>query len=135
MRGDQRATGMRRDDIRVGASLFWHLRSRFGRRRRAFQVVEPACVLGARPRSRHRSCSHSATRLRVFQREDDVPYEKQADGVLLRGWVDESGAVYSFPKAPPLRNCSRQFLSGECEKTAARSTSPLPTVETSLPYY
>ena len=64
-----------------------------------------------------------------------TPVSAQADGVLLRGWVDESGEVYSFPKAPPLRNCSRQFLSGECEKTATRSTSPLPTVETSLPYY
>src|ERR1700744_1948020 len=32
------------------ASLFWHLRSRLGRRR-AFQVAEPACVLGAGPRS------------------------------------------------------------------------------------
>jgi hypothetical protein len=61
------------------ASLFWRLRTRFGRRR-AFQVVEPACVLDAGPRSRDRSCSHSATGLRVFQREEDVPDDKQAEG-------------------------------------------------------
>ena len=63
-----------------------------------------------------------------------TPVSAQADGVLLRGWVDEGGAVYSFPKAPPLRDCGRRDVRGECGSTP-RSTSPLPTVETSLPYY
>src|ERR1700733_12127222 len=40
----------------------------------------PAVLAGPGPRSRHRSCSHSATCLRVFQREDDVPDDKQAEG-------------------------------------------------------
>ena len=63
-----------------------------------------------------------------------TPVSAQADGVLLRGWVDESGAVMSFPTATPFRDCGRRDIRGECG-TKPRSTSPLPTVETSLPFY
>jgi len=63
-----------------------------------------------------------------------TPVSAQADGVLLRGWIDESGAVISFPKASPFLDCGRRDVSGACS-TNPRSTSPLPTVETSLPYY
>jgi hypothetical protein len=63
-----------------------------------------------------------------------TPVSAQADGVLLRGWIDESGAVISFPKATPFRDCTRRDVRGECE-SKPRSTSPLPTIETSVPYY
>ena len=47
-----------------------------------------------------------------------APVSAQADGVLLRGWVDESGAVLSFPKAPLNYDCSRRVgLSGPCPST------------------
>lgn len=62
-----------------------------------------------------------------------TPVSAQADGVLLRGWVDESGAVMSFPKASPFY-CTRLGGGiGPCE-SKPRTTSPLPTVETALPY-
>jgi len=62
-----------------------------------------------------------------------TPVSAQADGVLLRGWIDESGAVISFPKATPFY-CNRLGDIGPCE-SKPRTTSPLPTVETGLPYY
>ena len=65
-----------------------------------------------------------------------TPVSAQADGVLLRGWIDETGAVMSFPKASPFY-CNRLGrISGDigpCE-SKPRTTSPLPTVETALPY-
>ena len=63
-----------------------------------------------------------------------TPVSAQADGVLLRGWIDESGAVISVPKASPFLDCGRRDVSGAFA-TKPRSTSPLPTVETWLPYY
>ena len=65
-----------------------------------------------------------------------TPVSAQADGVLLRGWIDETGAVMSFPKASPFY-CNRLGRIGgdigPCE-SKPRTTSPLPTVETALPY-
>jgi hypothetical protein len=42
-----------------------------------------------------------------------TPVEAQADGVLLRGWIDESGAVLAFPKAPPMPDYSRPRIGNE----------------------
>jgi hypothetical protein len=44
-----------------------------------------------------------------------TPVSAQADGVLLRGWVDETGAVLLFPKAPLGYDCTRRDIRGNCE--------------------
>ena len=47
-----------------------------------------------------------------------TPVSAQADGVVLRGWVDQSGAVFSFPDGPRSYDCSRRVgLSGACPST------------------
>ena len=47
--------------------------------------------------------------------------------VLLRGWVDDTGRVISFPAPPPL---SAPLTSGRVSLTPAapRSTAPLPII-------
>ena len=54
-----------------------------------------------------------------------TPVSAQADGVLLRGWVDESGAVLAFPKAPLGYDCARRDIRGNCE-SRTRSVWSLP---------
>ena len=61
-----------------------------------------------------------------------TPVSAQADGVLLRGWIDESGAVMSFPKASPFY-CRQGDSIAPCP-AKPRTMAPLPTVETALPY-
>jgi hypothetical protein len=58
-----------------------------------------------------------------------TPVSAQTDGVVLRGWVDQSGAVFSFPDGPRNYDCSRRVgLTGPCPSTP-RSVGSLP-VET-----
>ena len=49
--------------------------------------------------------------------------------VIVAGWVDESGAVFSFPKAPPFVDCSREARvgqpGGDCQRNL-RSAWSLP---------
>ena len=52
-----------------------------------------------------------------------TPVSAQADGVLLRGWVDESGTVLSFPKAPLIYDCSRRVFGGDCASRARTAWS------------
>jgi hypothetical protein len=54
-----------------------------------------------------------------------TPVSAQADSVLLRGWVDETGAVLAFPKAPAIVDCSRRVFGGDCASTR-RSAWSLP---------
>ena len=58
-----------------------------------------------------------------------TPVSAQADGVILRGWVDQSGGVFSFPNGPRNYDCTRRIgLTGECPSTP-RPAGSLP-VET-----
>ena len=52
-----------------------------------------------------------------------TPVSAQAEGVLLRGWVDESGVVLSFPKAPLIYDCSRRVFGGDCASNPRRAWS------------
>ena len=55
-----------------------------------------------------------------------TPVSAQADGnrVILAGWVDETGAVVSFPVAPP-----KYVKEGFSYKEAPRTEWPLPITE------
>jgi len=54
-----------------------------------------------------------------------TPVSAQADGVLLRGWVDAKGAIISFPTPIPERDYSRPRI-GDDVPTKPRTVSPLP---------
>jgi hypothetical protein len=54
-----------------------------------------------------------------------TPVAAQADGVLLRGWVDAKGAVISFPTPIPERDYSVPRIGGDVP-TKPRTVSPLP---------
>jgi hypothetical protein len=56
----------------------------------------------------------------------DTPVSAQADGVLLRGSVDKSGAVLAFPKAPSIPDYSRPRLTGSQIPMRPRTAYPLP---------
>ena len=41
--------------------------------------------------------------------------------VLVAGWVDESGAVFSFPKAPPALDCRTEVRAQTPDRDCQRS--------------
>jgi hypothetical protein len=41
--------------------------------------------------------------------------------VLVAGWVDESGAVFSFPKAPPRLDCTAEARAQTPDRDCQRS--------------
>jgi hypothetical protein len=58
-----------------------------------------------------------------------TPVSAQAEGVLLRGWVDESGTVMAFPKAPLDPDFTLRLLQGQERPMKARTASPLPVAQ------
>jgi hypothetical protein len=57
-----------------------------------------------------------------------TPVSAQADAqhVLLRGWVDENGAVMSFPQAPTIYDYSRPRFGNEPPASRPRQVWELP---------
>lgn len=57
-----------------------------------------------------------------------TPVNAQADAqpVLLRGWVDQNGAVVSFPAPPPIYDYSRPRFGNDPPASTPRTTWGLP---------
>ena len=51
-----------------------------------------------------------------------TPVQAQGDRVILAGWVDERGAVVSFPKTPPAYDSNGRVIDPE----QSRAAYPLP---------
>ena len=58
-----------------------------------------------------------------------TPVSAQAEGVLLRGWIDDTGNVLAFPKAPPDLDCSREARNQQLNRNCLSS----PTKSARLP--
>ena len=58
-----------------------------------------------------------------------TPVNAQADEqrVLLRGWVDQNGAVVTFPAPPPIYDYSRPRFGNEPAPSTPRTVWALPT--------
>jgi hypothetical protein len=59
---------------------------------------------------------------------------QQGDRVFLAGWIDDEGRVISFPQAPHILLDARPPIGNQPNPTKPRTTSPLPIMETAVPY-